>query len=136
NAHYGTAINVRCPDRVPGGSSSGSAAAVAAEICDFALGTDTGGSVRVPASHCGIYGFRPTHGVVATDGVCPLAPRFDTIGWFARDATTLARVGERLLPADARRGDLLPSPLVVGADAAAFLNGEARGLFARAATAL
>ena len=109
NAHYGTPINIRCPDRVPGGSSSGSAAAVAARLCDFALGTDTGGSVRVPASHCGIYGFRPTHGAVATDGVCPLAPRFDTVGWFARDATTLARVGERLLPADARRdlrGDL------------------------------
>jgi amidase len=139
NAHYGTPVNIRCPGRVPGGSSSGSAAAVAAELCDFALGTDTGGSVRVPASHCGIYGFRPTHGAVATDGVCPLAPRFDTVGWFARDATSLARVGERLLPADARRdlrGDLAPPPLVVGADAAAFLDEEARGLFARAATSL
>ncbi len=77
NRHYGTPINVRAPDRVPGGSSSGSAAAVAAELVDFALGTDTGGSVRIPASFCGLHGIRPTHGRVAMDGVMPQAPSYD-----------------------------------------------------------
>lgn len=97
NAHYGTPINVRAPDRVPGGSSSGSAAAVAGELVDFAIGSDTGGSVRGPASFCGIYGIRPTHGRISLEGVCPLAPGFDTCGWFARDAAMLARVGDVLL---------------------------------------
>jgi amidase len=98
NAHYGTPVNSACPDRIPGGSSSGSAAAVAGGLVDFALGTDTGGSVRVPASHCGVLGIRPTHGAVSTIGVLPFAPRFDTVGWFARDAETLAAVGDVLLP--------------------------------------
>ncbi len=97
NAHYGTPINVRAPDRVPGGSSSGSAAAVAGGLVDFAIGSDTGGSVRGPASFCGIYGIRPTHGRISLEGVCPLAPGFDTCGWFARDAALLARVGDVLL---------------------------------------
>ena len=97
NAHYGTPINVAAPDRVPGGSSSGSAAAVAGKLVDFAIGSDTGGSVRGPASFCGIYGIRPTHGRISLEGVCPLAPGFDTCGWFARDPVTLARVGEVLL---------------------------------------
>jgi amidase len=97
NAHYGTPINVAAPDRVPGGSSSGSAAAVAGKLVDFAIGSDTGGSVRGPASFCGIYGIRPTHGRISLEGVCPLAPGFDTCGWFTRDAALLARVGEVLL---------------------------------------
>jgi amidase len=97
NAHYGTPTNIAAPGRVPGGSSSGSAAAVAGKLCDFAIGSDTGGSVRGPASFCGIYGIRPTHGRISLDGVCPLAPGFDTCGWFARDAAMLARVGEVLL---------------------------------------
>jgi amidase len=97
NAHYGTPINVAAEGRVPGGSSSGSAAAVAAGLVDFAIGSDTGGSVRAPASFCGLYGIRPTHGRVAMDGACPLAPSFDTCGWFARDAAVLSRVGEVLL---------------------------------------
>ena len=84
NAHYGTPINPKAPGRVPGGSSSGSAAAVAGQLVDFALGTDTGGSVRVPASFCGIYGLRPSHGRLPFEGVLPQAPSFDTIGWFAR----------------------------------------------------
>ena len=97
NAHYGTPVNVAAPDRVPGGSSSGSAAAVAGKLVDFAIGSDTGGSVRAPASFCGLYGIRPTHGRISLEGVCALAPGFDTCGWFARDAELLARVGEVLL---------------------------------------
>ena len=99
NAHYGTPVNVNAPGRIPGGSSSGSAAAVAGGLCDFAIGTDTGGSVRAPASFCGIYGIRPTHGRVSLDGACPLAASFDTCGWFARDPALLARVGQVLLGA-------------------------------------
>jgi amidase len=97
NAHYGTPVNPAAPGRVPGGSSSGSAAAVAGALVDFAIGSDTGGSVRAPASFCGIHGIRPTHGRISLDGACPLAPAFDTCGWFARDAHLLARVGEVLL---------------------------------------
>ena len=101
NAFDGTPVNVRAPGRVPGGSSSGSAAAVAAGICDTALGTDTGGSVRVPASFCGLYGIRPTHGRIDVTGMLPQAPTSDTTGWFARDAGDL-RPGLR---SDAGRGD-------------------------------
>ena len=97
NAHYGTPTNPRAPDRVPGGSSSGSAAAVAGGLVDFALGSDTLGSVRVPASFCGLYGLRPTHGRIPLDGVLLQAPSYDTVGWFARDAETFARVGAVLL---------------------------------------
>lgn len=98
NAHYGTPVNSACPDRIPGGSSSGSAAAVAAGLVDFALGTDTGGSVRIPASFVGVFGFRPSHGAVSLDGVIPFSPSYDTVGWFARDVTTLHAVGDALLP--------------------------------------
>jgi amidase len=94
NPHFGTPINPKAPTRVPGGSSSGSASAVAANFCDFALGTDTGGSVRVPASFCGLYGLRTTFGRVSVAGIMAMAPSFDTVGWLARDATTLKRVGE------------------------------------------
>ena len=97
NAHYGTPINPKAPGRVPGGSSSGSAAAVAGALVDFALGTDTGGSVRIPASFCGIFGIRPTHGRLSLEGVVGQAPSFDTVGWFARNADLLARIGEVLL---------------------------------------
>ncbi|EYU39870.1 hypothetical protein ABFS82_06G164600 [Erythranthe guttata] len=97
NIHYGTPTNPCAPDRVPGGSSSGSAVAVAANLADFSLGTDTGGSVRVPASYCGIFGFRPSHGIVSTAGVTPMAQSFDTVGWFARDPTILKQVGKILL---------------------------------------
>ncbi|ROU03683.1 amidase [Histidinibacterium lentulum] len=90
--------NPKAPDRLPGGSSSGSASAVAAGLCDVALGTDTGGSVRVPASFCGIYGLRTGWGRVPATGVVPLAPRFDTVGWFAREAAVLEAVTAVLLP--------------------------------------
>jgi amidase len=118
NAHYGTPVNVNAPGRVPGGSSSGSAAAVAAGLCDLALGSDTGGSVRIPASFCGVYGLRPTHGRIPLDHVMPLAPSFDTVGWFTRDGGLLARAGEVLLPGY-RAPEALP-PLLIAADAFEF----------------
>jgi amidase len=98
NVWQGTPLNPRVPDRFPGGSSCGSAAAVAAQLADFALGSDTGGSVRIPASYCGLFGFRPTHGAISLAGACPLAPSFDTCGWFARGAAVLTGVGDVLLP--------------------------------------
>ena len=103
NAHYGTPLNPRAPGRVPGGSSSGSATAVAAGAVDLALGSDTGGSVRVPAALCGIYGIRPTHGRVDLAGAMAMAPSFDTAGWFAAGPGLLRRVGKVLLqgPAEA-----------------------------------
>lgn len=97
NVHYGTPRNPNAPGRIPGGSSSGSAAAAAAGLADFAVGTDTGGSVRVPASYCGVFGIRPTHGAVSAEGLIPLAPSFDTVGWMARDPETMLRVGRVLL---------------------------------------
>src|SRR3990170_2097765 len=100
NAHFGTPVNGAAPDRVPGGSSSGSAAAVSNGLCDFALGTDTGGSVRAPASHCGPFGIRPTHGPVSLEGCHDLAPSFDTCGYFTRDGDTFVRVGQVLLGMD------------------------------------
>ena len=98
NVWQGTPINPRAPDRFPGGSSCGSASAVAAGLVDFALGSDTAGSVRIPASYCGLYGIRPSHGAVSLAGACPLAPSFDTCGWFSRAASLLAGVGDVLLP--------------------------------------
>lgn len=100
NAHFGAPINGAAKDRITGGSSSGSAAAVSSGLCDFALGTDTGGSVRAPANHCGLYGLRPTHGRVSLEGALDLAPSLDTCGWFARDIDTFARVADVLLGAD------------------------------------
>jgi len=114
NAHYGTPVNVNAPGRIPGGSSSGSAAAVAGGLCDFALGSDTGGSVRAPASFCGIYGIRPTHGRVSLEGACPLAPSFDTCGWFARSAELLERVGRVLLGSE---NAVAPRRLLLAQDA-------------------
>lgn len=107
NAHYGTPANLRAPGRLPGGSSSGSAAATAAGVCDFALGSDTGGSVRVPASFCGIYGIRPTHGRLDLGGVMPMAPSFDVPGWFAASPGVFRCVGAVLLDAGAR----VPAPI-------------------------
>jgi len=115
NPFDGTPVNPRAPDHVPGGSSSGSAAAVAAGLCDTALGTDTGGSVRVPASFCGLYGIRPTHGRLDLSGMMRQAPSSDTTGWFARDAATFARVSAVLL-GEAIPDDL-PRHLVVASDA-------------------
>ena len=123
NAHYGTPVNVNAPGRIPGGSSSGSAAAVAAGLVDFALGSDTGGSVRLPASYCGILGLRPTHGRISLEGVCPLAPSLDTCGWFARDAGVFERVGRVLLQDDAPAR--APGRLLIADDAFAFADAGA-----------
>jgi amidase len=100
NAHFGVPINGADPDRISGGSSSGSAAAVSNRLVDFALGTDTGGSVRVPANHCGLYGIRPSHGRVSLKGCLDLSPSFDTCGWFTRDSETFARVADVLVGPD------------------------------------
>ncbi len=124
NAHDGTPLNPAAPDRVPGGSSSGSASAVAAGACDFALGTDTGGSVRVPASFCGLYGLRPTHGRIDFTGIAAQAPGSDTCGWFARDAATFARVGEMLFGAPVPT--TLPKTLLVATDAFGFADEAVR----------
>ena len=114
NAHYGTPVNPRAPDRVPGGSSSGSASAVAGGLVDFALGSDTGGSVRIPASFCGLYGLRPTHGRIPLDGILMPAPSYDTIGWFARDAGTFARVAESVFGSTI--SPLTPERIVIADD--------------------
>ncbi|WP_029076789.1 amidase [Kaistia adipata] len=122
NYHYGTPINVRAPGRIPGGSSSGSAAAVSAGLVDIALGSDTGGSVRAPASYHGLIGLRPTHGRIDISRVAPLAETFDTVGWFARDIDTFAKVGDVLL------GDDVDGPpltrFLVGDDIHALLLGD------------
>jgi len=104
NIHFGSPVNPAAPGRITGGSSSGSAVAVAARQVDFALGTDTAGSLRAPASYCGVFGIRPTWGRVDNAGVEPLSPSYDTVGWFARSAETLAAVGDVLLGED-------PTPL-------------------------
>jgi Asp-tRNA(Asn)/Glu-tRNA(Gln) amidotransferase A subunit family amidase len=98
NAHYGAAPNPAAPGRLGGGSSSGPAAAVALGQAEVGLGTDTAGSIRVPASYHGLVGFRPTHGAIGTDGVLPLAPSFDTVGWLTRDVATSRDVAGVLLP--------------------------------------
>ncbi|ORE96365.1 amidase [Stappia sp. 22II-S9-Z10] len=120
NVHYGTPLNPAAPDCVPGGSSSGSASAVAGGVVDFALGTDCGGSIRTPASYCGLWGMRPTHDRIPLTGIVPFAPSFDTAGWFARDAATLALVGAVLMGDDAPAAPL--TRLVVADDAFAALE--------------
>ena len=124
NAHYGTPVNSAAPDRIPGGSSNGSAAAVAGGLVDFALGTDCGGSVRLPASYCGILGIRPSHGLLSLEGVAPFTWSFDVAGWFARDADVFASVGEVLLRGD---GDpTMPRRLLIAKDAFDLVDREVR----------
>jgi amidase len=122
NPFTGTPLNPAAPERVPGGSSSGSASVVAGGVCDFALGTDTGGSVRVPASFCGLFGIRPTHGRVDFSGVLAQAPGSDTVGWFARDGETFARVCEAVFGAPPPA--TLPDRLIVATDTFAFADPE------------
>jgi amidase len=123
NFHYGTPVNPKAPDRIPGGSSSGSAVVVSAGLVDFALGTDTGGSVRIPAAYCGIYGFRPTHGLVSLNGVIPLAESFDTLGWMARDPKLLLDVGLALMDESESR-DAGFKRVYIGKDAWALADAE------------
>jgi amidase len=115
NPHYGTPVNPAARDRYPGGSSSGSAVAVAAGLVDFALGTDTAGSCRAPAAFCGVFGFRSSHGAIASNGVVPLAPSLDAIGWFARDVGTMIAVGDVLLPIDLDDGAFTETVLLTEA---------------------
>jgi amidase len=129
NVHYGTPTNPRAPGRIPGGSSSGSAVAVAGGLVDFALGTDCGGSVRLPASYCGIFGIRTTHGLVPADGVVDLAASFDTVGWFAREAQILRRVAGVLLPTTPT---FVPRRLLIADDAFAFAGPEVSAALAAA----
>lgn len=112
NVWHGTPINPNAPNRFPGGSSCGSAAAVGAGLVDFALGSDTGGSVRIPASYCGVFGIRPSWGAVSLAGACGLGPSFDTCGWFAQSARVLQAVGDVLLPEDALPNVLHLAPLL------------------------
>jgi amidase len=115
NVHYGTPLNPVTPDRVPGGSSSGSASAVAGGLVDFALGSDSACSVRLPAALCGLFGIRPTLGRVSTEGMLPLSPSLDTVGWFARDAGLLQQIGSVLL--DPRAEVPPPTTLLIAEDA-------------------
>jgi aspartyl-tRNA(Asn)/glutamyl-tRNA(Gln) amidotransferase subunit A len=103
NPHFGRVPNPLAPDRSPGGSSGGSAAALASGLAEAALGSDSGGSIRIPAACCGIVGFKPSHGAVPLDGCFPLAPSFDHAGPMARDVQTCLRMHEALVPRFAHR---------------------------------
>jgi amidase len=124
NKFYGTPLNPRAPDRVPGGSSSGSASAVAGGLVDVALGTDSGGSVRIPASFCGLYGLRPTHGRISTEGMMTQAPSFDTVGYFTDNATTFGRVGAVLIAEHVI--DALPYEILIASDCFALADEPVR----------
>jgi len=127
NAHFGTPVNPLSPNRVPGGSSSGSAVSVAGNLVDFAIGTDTGGSVRIPASFCGIYGIRPTHGRISLQHARPLAKSFDTLGWFARDTQTLLKVG-KVLFGDTSQLAINPT-IIIPKQALGVLSNELQEIF-------
>jgi amidase len=124
NAHYGMPRNPAAPDRDPGGSTSGPASATAGGLCDLGIGTDTLGSIRIPASYCGVYGYRPTHGAISTAGVLPLAQRFDTVGLLAREPATLRRAAEVLLAGRAAPGDDPPRRLLIATDALGAADSE------------
>jgi aspartyl-tRNA(Asn)/glutamyl-tRNA(Gln) amidotransferase subunit A len=98
NPHFGTVPNPVAPGRIAGGSSGGSAAALAAHLVEAALGTDSGGSIRIPAACCGVVGFKPSYGLVPTDGCFPLAPSFDHVGPMARTVDGCGRLLEALVP--------------------------------------
>ncbi len=128
NFHYGTPLNSAAPGRIPGGSSCGSVSAVAGKACDFSIGSDTGGSVRVPAALCGIFGMRPSHDRISLAGAMPLAPSYDTVGWFARSAALLERVGDRLLDGADRK--LAPRKLLTMAEGFAIADASVRAALA------
>ena len=115
NGAYGTPPNVAAPGRIPGGSSSGPASAVASGQADLGLGTDTAGSIRVPASYQGLWGLRPTHGLVSLEGALPLAPAYDTAGWLAPDGRLLLEAARASLPSSSQR-DIVRDAAVVSRD--------------------
>jgi Asp-tRNA(Asn)/Glu-tRNA(Gln) amidotransferase A subunit family amidase len=133
NHFFGSADNPKVPGHLCGGSSMGSAAAVAADLADIALGTDTGGSVRVPASYCGIFGIRPSHGIIDTAGLIGLAAPFDTIGWFAQNSADLAAVGEVLLP---QQAPIAARQLVICPDILALADAAVAGAISDKAQAI
>ncbi len=119
NIHYGTPRNPSAHGRIPGGSSSGCAVAVASGEVDIGLGTDTAGSIRVPASYCGLFGLRTSHGRVSLDGATGLAPSFDTAGFLTRDLAMMRRVASLFLsPAPSVERVLVSAEVVAGAEAA------------------
>jgi amidase len=124
NHHYGAPVNPFDPGRITGGSSCGSASAVAGGLVDFALGSDTGGSIRIPGSFCGLFGLRPTHGRIPATHMNLLAPSYDTVGWFADSAALFARVGRVLLPEDAPQP--APTRLLLAEDAFAASDDNVR----------
>jgi len=128
NAHYGTPTNLNAPGFVPGGSSSGSAAALTTDLYDFSIGSDTGGSVRVPASFCGLFGIRPTHNRIKTDDVYPMAPSFDTIGWFSKDIKIFNKIGQILLNFNDKT-DIKFKEFVIPKDLLELVNPEISNLF-------
>lgn len=128
NPHFGTPVNPAAPDRIPGGSSSGSAVAVAAGLADIGIGTDTGGSVRAPASFCGTWGLRPTHGRIPLEGCMGLAASLDTCGFLARDAATMEAVGAVMLGADTTALPEAPR-FLLALDVADRLTPEPRAVF-------
>ena len=133
NAHYPFPINPAAPARVTGGSSSGSAAAVAGRLVDFATGSDTGGSIRAPAAFCGLIGLRTTHGAISLEGAMPLAPSFDTFGWFAKDAEAYEAVGEVLIGSRSEFSRVRPTR-ITGLDT--LLLGEAEAVEYRRVSAI
>jgi amidase len=134
NAHYGTPVNPRAPGRLPGGSSSGSASAAASNACDFAIGSDTGGSVRMPASFCGLYGIRTTHGRVDLTGAMGMAESFDAVGWFANAPGVFRKVGPVLLGGTSTAAEI--TKLVVLDDAFAEADSEVAALMQDALAAM
>ena len=134
NAHYGTPVNPRAPGRLPGGSSSGSASAAASDACDFAIGSDTGGSVRIPSSFCGLYGIRTTHGRIDLAGAMEMAQSFDAAGWFANAPGVFRKVGPVLLGGTSTAADI--GKLVVLDDAFAEADPQVAALMKDALTAM
>ncbi len=124
NVHDGTPVNPKAPDRLTGGSSSGSASVVAAGDAELALGSDTGGSVRLPASFCGIFGIRPTLGRVSLANVIKQSASYDTAGWFTSNPILFADLGPILLEGEKR--DETFRKVVIAEDAFALADDDIR----------